>query len=109
MLKTLVIYIGFVFSIYLIGRLFIIFLKKIFKENNSEIFGIKISYFYLLVGLISMSQLLFIFNFFFGLDKLNIFMFLSIVVFLNLIFYSRIKFTYELILNLFILLEMVET
>tara|TARA_B100001996_G_scaffold378897_1_gene363769 strand:+ start:1250 stop:2923 length:1674 start_codon:yes stop_codon:yes gene_type:complete len=106
MLKTLVIYIGFVFSIYLIGRLFIIFLKKIFKENNSEIFGIKISYFYLLVGLISMSQLLFIFNFFFGLDKLNIFMFLSIVVFLNLIFYSRIKFTYELILNLFILFSL---
>lgn len=106
MLITLVIYIGFVFSIYLIGRLFIILLKKIFKEDNSELFGIKISYFYLLVGLISISQLLFIFNFFFGLDKFNIFIFLSIVLFLNLVFYSQIKFSYELILNLFILFSL---
>lgn len=106
MLKTLFIYIGFVYSIYLLGRLFFILLKKIFKQDISEIFGLKISYFYLLTGLMFLSQLLFIFNFFFGLDKFNIYIYLSIIVILNLIFHTKIKLSYELTLNIFILFSL---
>ena len=106
MLETFFIYIGFIYSTYLLGRLFFILLKKILKQNISVIFGLKFSYFYLLTGLIILSQLLFIFNFFFGLDKFNLLLYLSIIIFLNLIFFTNIKISYELILNLFILFSL---
>ena len=84
---------------YLIGRSFFI----IFKFDKNKVFDVRIENFYLVIGLIVASQILFLFNFFSGLSEFNLILSLIPFLIINSIRFSFPKFSSKSFLKILII------
>ena len=95
-------YIAILTLLYLVGRALFIIIEIFTKREIHFLFDIKKEAFFLIIGLVIFSQILFIFNFFLGLNKFNIIIFITLLLIINVKNFTKIKSYKEFGLNIFI-------
>ena len=81
--NLLVLYIASFSFFYLLGRASVLCLEILFQKSYNYIFDLKIESFYIFVGIYISSQFLFVMNFFYGLNKINLGFCFFIILFIN--------------------------
>ncbi len=86
----------------MVGRALFIIIEIFTKKDIYCLFDIKKESFFLIIGLIVFSQILFIFNFFSGLIDFNITLFITFLLIINVRKFTKIKSYKDFGLNIFL-------
>ena len=97
--NLLVLYIASFSFFYLLGRASFLCIEILFQKSYNYIFDLKIESFYIFVGIYISSQFLFVMNFFYGLNKINLGFCFFIILFINFFKIKKIKDYKYLLLN----------
>ena len=97
--NLLVLYIASFIFFYLLGRATVLCLEILFQKTYNYIFDLKIESFFIFIGIFISSQFLFVINFIYGLNKINLGLCFLIVFFLNFLKIKKIKDFKYLLLN----------
>ena len=97
--NLLVLYIASFSFFYLLGRASVLCLEILFQKSYNYIFDLKIESFYIFFGIYISSQFLFVMNFFYGLNKINLGFCFFIILFINFFKIKKIKDYKYLLLN----------
>jgi len=101
--NLLILYITCFIVFYFSGRAVFLVVEKATKKKTDYLFNLKKENFYILLGIICTTEFLFVSNFFFSLNKINLGLFFAIMFLVNLSKFSKITEFKYLFLNFLII------